>query len=334
MTGLAENEGALRRLRDWWSGSEVAQAAGRGDEIDAEREKEILDHVRHIEIRSARLADESFAGQYHSAFKGRGIDFEEVREYIAGDDIRSIDWNVTARAGRPFIKKFREERELTVLLLVDLSASGDFGSADRSKRELAAEIASVLAFSAIRNDDKVGLILFTDEVESYLPPKKGRRHVLRVIREILYFKNQHRGTDLRGALEFATHVRKRRALTFLISDLLGGGGLLPDAATRHALDLTARRHDLVALQITDPRERELPAVGRILLEDAETGEIVEVDTGNRRVREDFAAASTSRRAELARMLRNAAIDHLEIDTQGDWLIPLRRFFKTRASRNR
>jgi uncharacterized protein (DUF58 family) len=331
---VTQNAQPWGRLRHWWVGTDAPEAVGPGTRGGAEREKEILDHVRHIEIRSARLADESFAGQYHSAFKGRGIDFEEVREYIAGDDIRSIDWNVTARAGRPFIKKFREERELTVLLLVDLSASGDFGSAERSKRELAAEIASVLAFSAIRNDDKVGLILFTDEVESYLPPKKGRRHVLRVIREILYFENQRRGTDLRGALEFATRVRKRRALTFLISDLLGSGGLLPDAATRHALDLTARRHDLVALQITDPRERELPAVGRILLEDAETGEVIEIDTGSRRVREDFEAASANRRAELARMLRKVAIDHLELETQADWLVPLRRFFKTRASRNR
>ena len=188
--------------------------------LSADQTREIMERVRHIEIRTARLARETFAGQYHSVFKGRGMDFEEVREYVPGDEVRAIDWNVTARTGRPFIKKFREERELTIVLLVDLSASGHFGSLTQSKRELAAEVASVLAFAAVRNNDKVGLILFTDEVEQYVPPRKGRSHVLRVVREILFFDAKRRGTDVVKALEYANQVLKRRAVVFLLSDFL------------------------------------------------------------------------------------------------------------------
>src|SRR6266850_1121609 len=217
--------------------------------------REILRKVRHIEIRTKRLVNDSLAGEYHSVFKGRGMDFDEVREYSPGDEVRTIDWNVTARAGRPFVKKFTEERELTILLLVDISASGNFGSADLSKRDLAAELASVLAFSAIRNSDKVGLLLYTDRVERYLPPKKGRRHVLRVVRDILYHTPEGRGTDSVKALDVANHVLHRRAIVFLISDFQSPGDpVRTRVELRRAMRQTNRRHDLIAVQVADPRE--------------------------------------------------------------------------------
>jgi uncharacterized protein (DUF58 family) len=298
--------------------------------MTADRAREILAKVRQIEIRTNRLAQETLAGQYHSVFKGRGMDFEEVREYVPGDEVRSIDWNVTARSGRPFVKKFREERELTILLLVDLSASGQFGSCEQSKRELAAEVASTLAFSAIRNSDKVGLLLFTDEVEQYVPPKKGRAHVLRVIRDILFSTPRRRGTDVVRALDFANRVTRRRAIVFLVSDFL-----VPEpAALRRAVELTNGRHDLVALVVSDPRESELPAVRRVTLEDAETGEQLEIDTGDPRVRARFAEVTEARRQSLRQMLRAAGVDTLELDTARAYLPPLLRFFKTRAARQR
>src|SRR5579871_2304412 len=212
--------------------------------------------MRELEIRTRRMVNDSLAGDYHSVFKGRGMDFDEVREYTPGDEIRTIDWNVTARAGHPFVKKFTEERELTILLLVDLSASGNFGSTTQSKREMAAELASVLAFSAIRNSDRVGLVLFTDRIEKYIPPKKGRRHVLRVVREILYFQPQHRGTDVVQALDFANHITLHRAIAFLISDFQAPGDDQERALQqmRRAIRLTNKRHDLVALHIQDRRE--------------------------------------------------------------------------------
>jgi uncharacterized protein (DUF58 family) len=298
--------------------------------MTADRAREILAKVRQIEIRTNRLAQETLAGQYHSVFKGRGMDFEEVREYVAGDEVRSIDWNVTARTGRPFVKKFTEERELTILLLVDLSASGQFGSCAQSKRELAAEVASTLAFSAIRNSDKVGLVLFTDEVEQYVPPKKGRAHVLRVIREILFSTPRRRGTDVVRALDFANRVTRRRAIVFLVSDFL-----VPEpAALRRAVELTNGRHDLVALVVSDPRESELPAVRLVTLEDAETGEQLEIDTGDPRVRARFAEVTEARRQALRQTLRAAGVDALELDTARAYLPPLLRFFKTRAARRR
>lgn len=317
--------------------------------LTAEQTREILEKVRHIEIRTGRLARDTFAGQYHSVFKGRGMDFEEVREYVPGDEVRSIDWNVTARTGRPFVKKFTEERELTIVLLVDLSASGHFGSAAQSKRELAAEVASVLAFAAIRNNDKVGLILFTDEVEQYVPPRKGRSHVLRVVREILFFAAARRGTDVVRALEFANHVLKRRAVVFLLSDFLVPGTSLPANATarggaaarrraaipdllRRTLEVTARRHDLVGVVVSDPREGELPEVGRVLLEDAESGEQLEVDTRDAGLRERFAAAARERRASVLQALRGAGIDTLELSTAQPYLGALLRFFQRRAAR--
>jgi uncharacterized protein (DUF58 family) len=315
--------------------------------LSAEQTRAIMERVRHIEIRTARLARETFAGQYHSVFKGRGMDFEEVREYVPGDEVRAIDWNVTARTGRPFIKKFREERELTIVLLVDLSASGHFGSAAQSKRELAAEVASVLAFAAVRNNDKVGLILFTDEVEQYVPPRKGRSHVLRVVREILFFDARRRGTDVVKALEYANHVLKRRAVVFLLSDFLvpsraeGTAAVASARSTRGAgtstelrrtLEVTARRHDLVGVVVSDPREAELPDVGRVLVEDAETGEQLEIDTRDPATRRRFAEAATSRRASLLQMLRGAGIDTLELSTALPYLSALLRFFQRRAAR--
>ena len=310
-------------------------------EVSPERTREILAKVRQIEIRTSRLAQETLAGQYHSVFKGRGMDFEEVREYVPGDEVRAIDWNVTARTGRPFVKKFREERELTIVLLVDLSASGHFGSVAQSKRELAAEVASVLAFAAVRNNDKVGLILFTDEVEQYVPPRKGRSHVLRVVREILFFDAQRRGTDVVKALEYANQVLKRRAVVFLLSDFLvplrvrsGAGAAAPSGMTplRRTLEITARRHDLVGVVVSDPREAELPDVGRVLLEDAETGEQLEVDTHDTVTRLRFAEAAEARRAGVLSTLRGAGIDTLELSTATPYLSALLRFFQRRAAR--
>src|SRR5260221_9164664 len=259
--------------------------------------REILKKIRQIELRTNRLVTETLGGQYHSVFKGQGMNFEEVREYQPGDEVRSIDWNVTARMNHPFVKKFVEERELTLMLVVDLSGSGLFGSGGQSKRELAAEIASVLAFSAIRNNDKVGLILFTEEVEKFIPPRKGRRHVLRVIREILFFEPKFPGTDLNRALEFLSRVTTHRAVAVVISDFLGQTHVSRAEIDAHlrrravfsdtlaqasltALRQANRRHDVVAVQITDRFELELPALGYLVLKDAETGEVVEVNTGD------------------------------------------------------
>ena len=302
--------------------------------MNPERAKAILSRMRELEIRTKRLVNDTLAGQYHSVFKGRGMDFDEVRQYVAGDEVRTIDWNVTAREGRPFVKKFTEERELTLMLLVDVSASGDFGSGAHSKRELAAEIASVLAFSAIRNNDKVGLILYTDHVEHYMPPKKGRRHVLRLIREILFFQPQYRGTDTVKALDFANRVLQRRAITFLVSDFQSPGEADEAlAGLRRAMRQTSRRHDLVALHIQDGREKSLPDVGVLAIEDAETGEVVELDTADPLVRERFAEESAEQTNRLLRALRGEAIDTLELDTAEPYLPALQRFFKNRERRH-
>jgi uncharacterized protein (DUF58 family) len=247
--------------------------------------------------------------------------------------VRTIDWNVTARAGRPFVKKFTEERELTILLLVDISASGNFGSARLSKRDLAAELASVLAFSAIRNSDKVGLLLYTDRVERYLPPKKGRRHVLRVVRDILYHTPEGRGTDSVKALDVVNHVLHRRAIVFLISDFQAPGDPVRTRLDlRRAMRQTNRRHDLIAVQIEDPRERELPNVGVLALEDAETGEIVELDTANAAVRKRFNELSVARAKRLVNDFRAEGVDTLELKTDAPYMAPLQRFFKTRERR--
>ena len=295
--------------------------------------REILKKIRQIEIRTNRIVSETVAGAYHSVFKGQGMNFDEVREYQPGDDVRAIDWNVTARMNHPFIKKFVEERELTVMLVVDVSGSGLFGSRDQSKRELAAEIASVLAFSAIRNNDKVGLLLFTDDVEKFIPPRKGRGHVLRVIREVLYFEPRRRGTDLAHALEFMGRVLPHKAIAVVISDFLipEGSGALPPH-TQIALRMANRRHDVVAVHIADRYEMELPALGRLVLEDAETGEIVELNTAHGASRDAFALRQEKQYAEVARQLRSSGIDSIQLRTDEPYAAALGRFFENREKR--
>ncbi|MGI8890414.1 MAG: DUF58 domain-containing protein [Chthoniobacterales bacterium] len=286
---------------------------------------DILKKIRALEIKTKGLVQSAFAGDYHSVFKGRGMNFEDVREYQPGDEIRAIDWNVTARLGTAFVKKFTEERELTVMLVVDVSASGNFGSVALSKRELAAEVACLLAFSAIRNNDKVGLVLFSDQVELFIPPKKGRSHTLRVIREILFFQPQGRGTEPSLALDYLNHVVTRRSVVFFISDF-------QTEDFSRALTITSRRHDFVAIRIDDEREESLPDVGLITLEDAETGEQIEVNTGDRRIRTRFAEAARARLAETNHVLRKNNIDTISLRTTDDYLPALRAFFKQRERR--
>jgi len=311
--------------------------------------REILKKIRQIELRTNRIVTETLAGAYHSVFKGQGMNFDEVREYQPGDEVRTIDWNVTASMNHPFVKKFVEERELTLMLVVDVSGSGLFGSCAQSKRELAAEIASVLAFSAIRNNDKVGLILFTDEVEKFIPPRKGRRHVLRVIREVLFFEPQRRGTDLNGALEFLMRVTAHRAIAVVISDFIGSPAepsrqrarrlrpqiLLLESLAQASLPMLRqanRRHDVVAVQIADRFEQELPALGRLVLSDAETGEVVEVNTGDTRKRTGFAQRQAKAQSDLARLFRWAGIDAIQLRTDQPYSVELARFFETRERR--
>jgi len=261
------------------------------------------------------------------------MDFDSVREYVPGDEVRAIDWNVTARAGHPFVKKYTEERELNILLLVDISASGNFGSGVQSKRELAAEVASLLALSAIRNNDKVGLLLYSDRTEHYIPPQKGRRHILRVVREILFHEARGRGTDSVKALEVAGHLLHRRAVVFLISDFQANGD--PEqarAALRRAMRQTHRRHDLIAVHIEDPRERALPDVGVLALEDAETGELIELDTGNATVRAQFSARASDQVRRLISEIRGEGVDTLALKTGEAYLPALQRFFKVRERR--
>ena len=285
----------------------------------------ILKKIRRLELRTRRLVDSAFGGQYHSVFKGRGMNFEDVRAYNAGDEVRFIDTNVTARTGDLHVKNFTEERELTVVLLVDVSASGSFGSVSQSKRELAAEVASVLAFSAVGNRDKVGLLLFTDGVELFLPPQKGRGHVLRIIREVLYYQPTGRRTDVGAALEYLNRVVTRRAVVFLLSDFQS-----PDFS--RPLSVTSQRHDLVAVPVVDPLEEELPDIGRVSLEDAETGSIYEVNTSDRRVRAAFSNAAATRRQELAALLRRSRVDAITLRTDTDYLPAMRAFFQQRERR--
>jgi uncharacterized protein (DUF58 family) len=293
----------------------------------------IMGRMRRLEIRTRRMVNDSLGGAYHSVFKGRGMDFSEVREYTPGDEVRTIDWNVTARAGRTFVKKFTEDRELTIFLLVDISASGNFGSGALSKRELAAEIAGLLAFSAIRNNDKVGLLLYTDRIERYLKPKKGRHHVLRVVRDILFHQPEATGTDSIKALDVASHVLHRRAIVFLISDFeFSGDQSVARAALRRALRQVNRRHDLIAVHIEDPRERELPDVGVLALEDAETGEIVELNTSRARVRNAFKEQSEQRTRQLLNAIRAEGVDTLQLQTDAPYMPILQRFFKNRIRR--
>ncbi len=287
--------------------------------------REILKKIRHLELKTRGLVETAFAGQYRSVFKGRGMNFEEVREYQPGDEVRAIDWNVTARLGHPFIKKFTEERELTVMLLVDVSASGNYGSVSLSKRELAAEVACVLAFSAIRNNDKVGLLLFSDHNELFIPPKKGRTHILRLIRDVLFFEAAGRGTNPGPALDYLNRVVTHRSVVFLVSDFQAG-----DFSKQ--LAVTARRHDLIAVAIVDPREQELPDVGIMTLEDSETGEQIVVNTSARATRAAYAHLMDKRRAELEKVLRKFRIDSISLRTDEDYLKPLRTFFRQRERR--
>ena len=285
--------------------------------------KELIKKVRQIQIRTSHQVTEVMAGEYKSAFKGRGMEFDEVRQYQPGDDVRTIDWNVTARSGDAYVKRFVEERELTVMLMVDASSSGSFGSTTRSKNEVAAEIAALLAYSAIRSNDRVGLIIFTDQIEKFVPPRKGRSHVLRVIREILYFNRpEHGTTDIGAALEYLQKVCVRRSVVFVISDFLAEG-------YDKALLLASKRHDLIPVTITDPREIELPDVGFLDLMDAETGERILIDTHDIRVRDAFSFLGVSDRAARTkqfRQMRSAAID---IRTDQSYVDELVRFFRTR-----
>ena len=289
--------------------------------------REILKKVRRVEITTRGLVNEVFSGEYHSVFKGRGMNFAEVREYQYGDDIRTIDWNVTARTGHPFVKVFEEERELTVMLVVDVSASGDFGTRERMKGEVAVEICALLAFSAIKNNDKVGLIIFSDRIEKFVPPRKGRSHVLRVLRELFYHKPEGRGTDIRGALEYLTHVIKRRAVVFLVSDFKAPRFEKP-------LSVAGRRHDLIAVRLGDDRETSLPPLGYVEFEDAETGELHTVNTADPRFRAEFAERTTRVQAEMGRTFRHSRVDVIDIQTDQPYVQPLMLFFKEREGRFR
>jgi uncharacterized protein (DUF58 family) len=287
--------------------------------------REQLKAVRKIEIRTSHLVSDMFAGQYHSAFKGRGMEFAEVRPYLPGDDVRTIDWNVTARTGAPHVKRFVEERELTVMLLVDASASTMFGSVSHFKRELEAEIGALLAYSAIRNNDKVGLIIFTDRIELAIPPRKGNRHVLRVISEIMNHEPEGRGTDLAAALDYLDRVTHRRCVTFVLSDFLCTG-------VERSLAASSRRHDLVAAVFDDPRDVELPNVGLVAVEDPESGSTVVVDTGDRHVRDEHRRRQQEAHVQRDRMLRGAGVDAVRLRTDEPYAQALLRFFRRRGSR--
>ena len=287
--------------------------------------EEILEKVRLIEIRSRNVVNDLFAGEYNSAFKGRGMEFAEVREYLRGDDVRTIDWNVTARTGSPYVKVFDEEREQTVMLLVDASASGAFGSVQQMKGEVGVEISALLAFAAIKNNDRVGLLIFTDQVEVFIPPKKGRKHVLRVIRELLYFQPQGKCTSITSALDYLDRVLHRRSVVFLISDFI-------DEDYERPLQLMRRRHDMVAVSIFDPRERALPDVGFINLQDAETGEQFLVDSSRREVRAYFAQQQEKEDQQRRALFRRNGIDEVSIDITKSYVDPLVRLFHERVRR--
>jgi uncharacterized protein (DUF58 family) len=293
----------------------------------AEKTRELLKKVRRIQVRADRLVNDVVVGEYRSVFKGRGMEFDEVREYQPGDDIRTIDWNVTARTGWAHVKRYAEEREMTAVLVVDLSLSGRFGSTHQLKIDLATEISAVLALSAIKNNDKIGLLIFTDHVEKYIPAKKGKQHVLRVIRELLSFEPRAGGTDLAGALEFLNKVLKRKAVVFLVSDFI-------DRDFERDLALTRSRHDLIPVRISDPRESTLPDVGLIELEDAETGERILVDTRRRNIRDAFAATGRNAQESFSGLLRSMGVDSLEVSTDRPYMKALLGFFRQRERRSR
>ena len=295
---------------------------------------DILASVRRVEVRTNRLVNDMMVGAYLSRFKGRGMDFEELREYMPGDDVRNIDWNVTNRMGRPFVKRYREERELSVVLAVDVSASSAFGSLRRTKREFAVEIAATLAVSAARSSDKVGLLLFSDQMELYIPPRKGRRHILRIVREMLTFEPKHRGTSIPTAMTFLNHVLRRRAIVFLLTDFLHSFGESASRDVIQELGLINAHHDLVCLHLHDPRESELPNAGLLTVEDAETGELLELDSGRTGVREQFARTNAERLGELDRAFNRAGVDTLSFSTADNFAPVLQHFFETRRGRRR
>jgi uncharacterized protein (DUF58 family) len=288
---------------------------------------ELTQKIRAIQIHTRKAVNDILSGEYQSVFKGRGMEFDEVREYQPGDDIRTIDWNVTARNGHPYVKQYVEERELTVFFLVDLSASGLFGSVSHLKNEVAAELCSLLAFSAIRNNDKVGLLVFTDAVELFIPPKKGSTHVLRLIREILHFSPERQGTDINAALDYFGRIMHKRAVVFVISDFIA-------VDYRKSMSILSRRHDLIAVSITDPREETMPDIGLIELKDAESGKTLLVDTGNKKVREKFAMTAAKHKASLAELFSAMGVDHIPLQTTHDYVHDLVLFFKARERRLR
>ena len=287
--------------------------------------EELAKKIRILQITTRKVVNDVLAGEYGSVFRGRGMEFDEVREYMPGDEIRTIDWNVTARTGTPFVKRFVEERELTVMFVVDLSASGEFGSVRKLKNEVAAEFCSLLAFSAVKNNDKVGLIVFTDQIEMYIPPKKGTQHVLRVIRELLNFKPRQASTDIEGALDFLGKVTKKRSVVFLVSDFQAEGFEKP-------MRVIGKRHDLIAVTVVDPREVRLPNVGLVELEDAETGEIVLVDTGSAGIRKRFERLGREQSARFRELFSSMGVDQIEVMTDRDYVPNLVRFFRARERR--
>jgi len=299
---------------------------------------ELLETVRRVEVRTNRLVNDTMVGAYLSQFRGRGMDFEELREYMPGDDVRDIDWNVTNRMGRPFVKRFREERELGMVLAIDISASSAFGSARRTKREFATEIAATLAISAARASDKVALLLFTEAAELYLPPRKGRRHILRLIRELLSFQPKHPGTDITAALSFLNHVLPRRSMVFLLTDFLHSfGDNITALHTRDAVQeigLTNARHDLICVHLHDPLEGALPTAGLLTVEDAETGELLELDTNRVSVRAEFSRANAERLRRLDQALQHAGVDTLRLRADQAFAQTLQSFFELRRGRRR
>jgi len=286
---------------------------------------EVIKRIQRIHIHSNYLVNDILAGEYESAFRGRGMEFEEVREYQPGDDVRDIDWNVTARMGHPYVKLYREERELTILLLVDVSSSGQFGSGEQLKNELSAELAAVLAYAAVKNSDKVGLIIFSDMIEKFIPPKKGRNHVWRVIREVLEHTPRSTRTDISAALDFLNKITSRRVIAFLISDFIAQG-------YEKLLRITNKKHDVIALSITDPRERELPAVGLVELEDAETGETLVIDTSDAALRKKFSTGAARQARETQEIFRRCSVDHIPLTTSQPYINSLMKFFRMREKR--
>ena len=292
--------------------------------------KDLFKKVRRIEITTSRLVTDVFAGQYHSVFKGRGLEFDEVREYFPGDDVRTIDWNVTARTGKPHVKKYIEEREMTVMLLVDVSRSCQFATINEIKSQLAAEIAALLAFSAIRNNDKIGLVIFTDKIEKFIPPVKGTKNVLRLIREILYFKPENTATNLSMALDYLNKVMTRKSVAFLISDFFDSADSM--GRLKKALAIANRRHDLIAITLNDRREKELPSCGLVMLEDAETGHMTLVDTSAAKVRDEYAARAEGRFKNRQRLFNSVGMDHINISTDASYSDEIIKFFLKRRKR--